>query len=99
MTIQPLLGPNGLMFSTEDEYGNVDILWGGLIYYSFNRSNVFAKKLGITLLASLGVTQKTICEFFKISRNTIANIQKIFTEKGAFSSILNRTLGPSTFHR
>ena len=39
MIIQPLLGPNGLMFSTEDEHGNVDILWGGLIYYSFNRND------------------------------------------------------------
>jgi hypothetical protein len=83
MIIQPLLGPNGLMFSTEDEHGNVDILWGGLIYYSFNRNDLFAKKFGITLLTGLGVAQKTICEFFKISRNTIANIQKIFSEKGA----------------
>jgi len=95
MIIQPLLGPNGLMFSTEDERGNVDILWGGLIYYSFNRNDLFAKKFGVTLLAGLGVAHKTICEFFKISRNTIANIQKIFTEKGA-GGLKDHKPGPSS---
>jgi len=95
MIIQPLLGPNGLMFCTEDERGNVDILWGGLIYYSFNRNDLFAQKLGIILLAGLGVAQKTICEFFKISRNTIANIQKIFTEKGA-EGLKDYKPGPSS---
>ena len=95
MTIQPLLGPNGLMFSTEDECGNVNILWGGMIYYSFNRNDLFAKKFGVTLLAGLGVAQRTICEFFKISRNTVANIQKIFDENGA-EGLKDYKPGPSS---
>tara|TARA_B100000315_G_C14563951_1_gene581951 strand:- start:38 stop:2281 length:2244 start_codon:yes stop_codon:yes gene_type:complete len=95
MIIQPLLGPNGLMISTEDEDGNVDILWGGKNYYSFNRNDLFAKKFGITLLTGLGVAQKTICEFFKISRNTIANIQKIFAETGV-EGLKDYKPGPSS---
>jgi len=95
MIIQPLLGPNGLMFSTEDERGDVDILWGGRIYYSFNRNDLFSKKFGVTLLAGLGVARKTICEFFKISRNTIANIQKIFNEKGV-EGLKDYKPGPSS---
>ena len=83
------------MFSTENDRGDVDILWGGMNYYSFNRNDLFAKKFGITLLAGLGVAQKTICEFFKISRNTIANIQKIFTEKGV-EGLKDYKPGPSS---
>ena len=82
MTIQLLLGPNGLMHSSEDESGNVTIFWGGKIYYSFNRNNLFTKKLGIAILAGLGVLQKTICEFFNVSRHTIANIVKFYEEQG-----------------
>ena len=82
MTIQLLLGPNGLMHSSEDESGNVTIFWGGKIYYSFNRNNLFAKKLGIAILAGLGVLQKTICELFHVSRHTIANIVKFYEEQG-----------------
>jgi transposase len=82
MTIQLLLGPNGLMHSSEDENGNVTIFWGGKIYYSFNRNNLFAKKLGIAMLAGLGVLQKTICELFNVSRHTIANIVKFYDEQG-----------------
>ena len=95
MIIQPLLGPNGLMFSTENECGDVDILWGGMNYYSFNRNDLFAKKFGITLLAGLGVARNTICEFFKISRNTIGNIQKVFTEKGV-EGLKDYKPGPSS---
>lgn len=82
MTFQTLLGPNGLMFSTEDENKNVQIFWGGLLYYSFNRDDLFAKKLGIALLSSIGVLQKTICELFRVSRHTIANILEIYKEQG-----------------
>ena len=82
MTIQLLLGPNGLMHSSEDESGNVTIFWGGKIYYSFNRNNLFAKKLGIAILAGLGVLQKTICELFNVSRHTIAHIVKFYEEQG-----------------
>jgi len=82
MTFQTLLGPNGLMFSTEDENKNVQVYWGGLLYYSFNRDDLFAKKLGIALLSSIGVLQKTICELFRVSRHTIANILEIYKEQG-----------------
>ena len=82
MNIQLLLGPNGLMYSEEDESGNVSIFWGGKIYYSFNRSNLFTKKLGIALLAGIGVVRKTICDFFNVSRHTVANIVKCYEEQG-----------------
>ena len=83
MTIQPLLGPNGLMFSVEDQQGNVRIFWGGRQYYSFHRDDLFAKKLGVAILANIGVLHKTICEFFKISRNTVTNILSVYRERGA----------------
>jgi len=70
------------MYSSEDENGNVTIFWGGKIYYSFNRNHIFAKKLGIAMLAGLGVLQKTICGFFNVSRHTIAHIVKIYDEEG-----------------
>jgi hypothetical protein len=76
------LGPNGLMHATEDIDGSVNIFWGGQLYYSFNRNNLFEKNLGIALLDSIGVVQKTIREFFKVSRNTITNVSKIYTERG-----------------
>ena len=82
MIVQQLLGPNGLMQCVEDENGNVDICWAGMVYYSFNRSNLFAKKLGVALLATIGILQKTICEFFKVSRHTIANVLEVYREKG-----------------
>ncbi|MEE8605645.1 MAG: hypothetical protein V3S65_09730 [Candidatus Aminicenantaceae bacterium] len=80
--IQQFLGPNGLIYSLEDTEGNVDIIWGGKLYYYFNRENLFALNLGIALLDSIGVVQKTICQFFKISRNTITNVSKIYAEDG-----------------
>ena len=90
--IQQFLGPNGLIYSFEDTEGNVDIVWGGKLYYSFNRGNLFALNLGIALLDSIGVVQKTICQFFKISRNTITNVSKIYTEDG-IEGLLNYTHG------
>jgi hypothetical protein len=80
--IQQFLGPNGLIYSVEDNEGNINILWGGKLYYSFNMNNLFAKNLGIALLDRIGVIQKTICDFFKVSRNTITNISKIYKEDG-----------------
>jgi len=80
--IQQFLGPNGLIYSLEDTEGNVEIVWGGKLYYSFHRENLFALDLGIALLDSIGVVQKTICQFFKISRNTITNVSKIYAEDG-----------------
>lgn len=94
MNIQLLLGPNGLMYSEEDESGNVTIFWGGNIYYCFSRSNLFAKKLGIALLAGIGVVQKTICDFFNVSRHTVANIVKVYEEEGV-EGLQNYKQGPS----
>jgi len=54
----------------------------GKLYYSFNMNNLFAKNIGIALLDSIGVIQKTICDFFKVSRNTITNISKVYKEDG-----------------
>jgi len=71
-----------LIYSLEDTEGNVEIVWGGKLYYSFHRENLFALDLGIALLDSIGVVQKTICQFFKISRNTITNVSKIYAEDG-----------------
>ena len=71
-----------MIYSLEDTEGNVEIVWGGKLYYSFHRENLFALDLGIALLDSIGVVQKTICQFFKISRNTITNVSKIYAEDG-----------------
>jgi len=80
--IQQFLGPNGLIYSVEDSEGNINILWGGKLYYSFNMNNLFARNLGIALLDRIGVIQQTICDFFKVSRNTITNVSKIYKEDG-----------------
>lgn len=82
MVIQELLGPNGMIFSTEDARGNVDIYWGGRLYYSFNRSDLFGKKLGIAILTNIGVLRNTICTLFQISRRTITNIVEVYESKG-----------------
>ena len=42
------------MFSVEDQQGNVRIFWGGRQYYSFHRDDLFAKKLGVAILANIG---------------------------------------------
>ena len=94
MVIQQLLGPNGLMHSVEDDCGTVTIFWAGTAYYFFHRDNAFAKKLGIALLAGLGVLQKTICEFFHVSRHTIANIKNVYEEKG-IDGLRNYKQGPA----
>ena len=93
MSIQQLLGPNGLMHSSEGDDGNVTIFWAGTVYYSFHRDNLFAKNLGITLLGRLGVLQKTICEFFHVSRHTIANVGNVYDEKG-IDGLLDYRPGP-----
>lgn len=80
--IQTLLGPNGLIHSTEDEMGNVNVLWGGTLYISFNRDDLFSTLIGIALLDSINVLQKTICEIFKVSRNTITKVSRIYQEQG-----------------
>ena len=82
MTIQHWLGPNELLFYTEDTEGNVDIFWGGRLYYSFNRNDLFEKNLGIAMLANIGVHRKTICDVYKISRRTITNILAIYKSEG-----------------
>ena len=86
--IQTLLGPNGLIYSSEDTVGNVTILWGGVPYFSFNRNDLFSTFLGIAQLDSIHVLHKTICEIFKVSRNTITNVSNIYREEGT-AGLLN----------
>ena len=86
--IQTFLGPNGLIYSSEDALGNVTILWGGVSYFSFNRNDLFATLLGIAQLDSIHVLHKTICEIFKVSRNTITNVSNIYRENG-IAGLLN----------
>jgi len=82
------------MHSVEDEHGTVTIYWAGAVYYSFHRDDIFAKRLGIALLAGLEVLQKTICDFFHVSRHTIANIRNVYEEKG-IEGLRNYKQGPS----
>jgi transposase len=86
--IQTFLGPNGLIYSSEDELGNVNILWGGVFYFSFNRSDLFSTLLGIAQLDCINVLHKTICEIFKVSRNTITNVSNIYRQDGV-AGLLN----------
>ncbi len=95
MTIQQLLGPNGLIFYTEDTEGKVDIFWGGRLYYSFNRSDLFAKKLGVAMLANMGVLRNTICSFFQVSLRTITNILTIYKKEGV-EGLRDYKPGPSS---
>ena len=82
MIIQQLLGPNGMLFCTEDDQGKVDIFWGGILYYSFYRNDLLAKNIGISIFANNGVLRKTICDFFKVNRRTVTNILAIYKDKG-----------------
>lgn len=82
MTVQQLLGPNGLVYCTEDEEHNVRVLWGGRLFYSFNRKDAFAKRLGIALLGNLGVLKKTISEIFAVDRRTTRNVIELYREEG-----------------
>jgi len=82
MTIQLLLGPNGLVCYTEDENRNVQILWGGRVFYSFNRKDTFAGNLGIALLANLGVLKKTISEMFRVNRRTVKRVHEVYRREG-----------------
>ena len=86
--IQTFLGPNGLIYSTEDALGNVNILWGGISYFSFNRNDLFATLIGIAQMDSINVLHKTICEIFKVSRNTITNVSNIYRKEG-IAGLLN----------
>ncbi len=65
MTIQQWLGPNGLLFYTEDEEGKVNVFWGGMLYYSFNRSDMLVKKIGIALLRISVCIEKRFVIFLK----------------------------------
>lgn len=94
MTIQKWLGPNGLLFYIEDEEGKVKVFWGGRLFYSFNRSDMLAKKIGIALFTDLGVLRKTICDFFKISRRTVTNISAIYKREG-FDGLKDYKPGPA----
>ena len=82
MVIQQLLGPNGLVCSTEDESGVVRVLWGGRIFYEYDRKDAFARRLGIALLGNLGVLKKTISEIFGVDRRTTRTIIALYQEEG-----------------
>ena len=82
MTIQQLLGPNGLVYYVEDEEKNVDVLWGGRVFYSFKRKDSFAEKLGIALLANVGVMKKTISEVFGVNRRTVRRVIEVYRREG-----------------
>ena len=77
-----------MIYSSEDTVGNVTILWGGVPYFSFNRNDLFSTFLGIAQLDSIHVLHKTICEIFKVSRNTITNVSNIYREEGT-AGLLN----------
>ena len=74
---QLLFGPNGSIDYQEDENANVTIFWAGRDYYFFNREDSLAKNIGIAIMASIGVFQKTLCEIFGEGRNTVTRIKKI----------------------
>jgi hypothetical protein len=98
MTIQELLGPNGLLCCAEDENGNVEVLWGGRVFYSFNRQDAFARKLGIALLGKLGVLKKTISEIFAVERRTVRNVITLYQEEG-IEGLRDHRQGPQAVAR
>jgi len=79
---QTLFGPNGFIHADEDENGNVTILWAGIPYYSFNRTNHYAKNLGIWLLASLRVRHQDIQRLFGVSGKTIKRVLALIKKDG-----------------
>src|SRR3990172_9043082 len=79
---QTLFGPNGFIHADEDENGTVTIMWAGQPYYSFSRTDHFAKNLGIYLLASLRVRHKDIQRLFGVSGKTIKRILALIRKDG-----------------
>ncbi len=77
-----LLGPNGLILARKETDGAVHIYWGGLQFYAYKPDDVLAKRLGIALLADMGVIHQTICELFGVERHMIRKIQAINRESG-----------------
>ena len=82
------------MHSIEDDQGNVHIYWGCKRYYSFNRSNSFERRLGVALLAKLGVLRRTITELFDVTRHTALNILRVYESRGA-EGLLDYKQGPT----
>ena len=80
--VQTLFGPNGFIHADEDENGNVTIMWAGNPYYSFSRTDHFAKNLGISLLASLRVRHKDIQRLFGVSGMTIKRVLALIKKNG-----------------
>jgi len=79
---ETLFGPNGFVHADEDENGNVTIMWAGKPYYSFSRTDHFARNLGICLLASQGVRHKDIQRLFGVSGMTIKQVLAPIKKKG-----------------
>lgn len=80
--MKQLFGPNGFIHYQEDENENVTIFWAGKAYYFFNREDTFAKNVGIAIMASIGVLQKTLCEIFRVNRRTVIRIKNIYNTEG-----------------
>jgi len=80
--VQTLFGPNGFIHADEDENGIVTIMWAGKPYYSFSRTDHFAKNLGICLLASLRVRHKDIQRLFGVSGKTVKRILALVKKDG-----------------
>jgi hypothetical protein len=79
---QMLFGPNGFIHADEDKNGNVTIMWAAKPYYSFSRTDHFAKNLGIYLLASIKVRHKDIQRLFAVSGKTVKRILALIKKNG-----------------
>lgn len=80
--VQTLFGPNGFIHADENENGIVTILWAGRPYYSFDRTDHYAKNLGIWLLASLRVRHQDIQRLFGVSGKTIKRVLALIKKDG-----------------
>jgi hypothetical protein len=98
MDYPKLLGPNGLVYALEEADDIIRIYWGGLSFYAYNRNDAFEKKLGIVLLANLGVAYQTICELFAINRHTVRKTLAVYTESGA-EGLSKYHQGPGTVEK
>lgn len=95
MDSQRLLGPNGLVYALEEADDIMRIYWGGLSFFAYNRNSPFEKRLGIALLANIGVAYQTICDLFEINRHTVRKTLVVYLESG-IEGLMNYHQGPET---
>ena len=48
------------MYALEEADDIIRIYWGGLSFYAYNRNSAFEIRLGIALLANIGVAYQTL---------------------------------------